>query len=137
MTRNEIETTKTWDEHLRERCDHEGLWNHDDSGTKYCERCGFTPSSSQEPDEDDAREDAMYNVTDLLLAAQSKLEEAIELLNAAAGVSREEGLAYWLHGQLDAYTIPTLETFAHDARYQPGTIGGLLSALENEGVDER
>jgi hypothetical protein len=32
------------------QCDHEGLWNYDDDGVRYCTACGFTPLSSPAPE---------------------------------------------------------------------------------------
>jgi hypothetical protein len=66
--------------------------------------------------------------------ARIHLGDAIDVLRKAARESRENDGPYWLHGQLEAYTIPHLESWV-DAEYQTGSIGGLERLLDSEPAD--
>jgi hypothetical protein len=71
-------------------------------------------------------------VRGLLDEARIHLEDAVDVLRQAARISREQDGPYWLHGQLEAYTIPWLETFGGDGeRHQPGALGGLERGLDD------
>jgi hypothetical protein len=70
-------------------------------------------------------------VRGMLDEARIHLEDAIDTLREVAKLSSEHGGPYWLHGQLESYTIPWLGTFVESER-QPGSIEGLLRALDEE-----
>jgi hypothetical protein len=74
-------------------------------------------------------------VVEMLLEAQDLMDQALLVLEHAERTSRNNGGPYWLHGQLEAYTIPTLRTFAGDQRYQAGCIGGLLASIEQDELE--
>ncbi len=65
-------------------------------------------------------------VISLLKSAQDKISEAIYDLNQAKNIEPR------VRGQMDAYTIPWLETFISDDSNQPGTIGGFIRDLGGE-----
>jgi hypothetical protein len=83
--------------------------------------------------------DAENRVRGLLDEARIHLEDAVDVLRQVVRISRDHGGPDWLHGQLEAYTIPWLQTFGGDGeRHQPGSLGSLERGLEEEdrkGVD--
>lgn len=81
--------------------------------------------------ERDAYETARDEIVDALNDARQHVDDAVERLRDAADISRAAGFPYWLHGQIDAYTAPMLQTFADDSPHQPGAIGSFLAAFED------
>lgn len=75
---------------------------------------------------------AELEVRGLLNEARIHLEDAIDALRRASRESRDNDGPYWLHGQLDVYTIPHLEAWVDGGTYQPGSIGGLLRKLDGQ-----
>ena len=94
----------------------------------------FLDDANFEPDspEEEKMAAAEMEVRGLLDEARIHIGDAVDALRRASRESRTNDGPYWLHGQLDAYTIPTLEMFADDTRHQPGSIGGLLRELDGE-----
>lgn len=58
------------------------------------------------------------------------LEDAIHAAQQAAWASRSGNGPHWLHGQLEAYLIPHLDTWL-DSERQPGSVAGLQRGLED------
>jgi hypothetical protein len=77
--------------------------------------------------------DAEDRVRGLLDEARIHLEDAVDVLRQVASISRDHDGPYWLHGQLEAYTIPWLQTFGgYGERHQPGSLASLERGLEEE-----
>lgn len=71
------------------------------------------------------------NYEDGLMELDEKLEEAIRAAKNLATLSKKNKGPGWLHGQLEAYTIGTLEAF-RSSTYQPGSVASLQRALEKQ-----
>lgn len=88
---------------------------------------GWTPPQHPNPEN---------RVRGLIDEAQIHLGDAIDALVEASSLSRKAGGPYWLHGQLDAYTVPTLRAFQGETRHQPGALGSMIEALDAEAGSE-
>lgn len=80
--------------------------------------------------------DSYDKVRGLMDEARIHIEDAIDALSQAEVESRRNNGPYWLHGQLEAYTIANLHVWIEDERHQPGTIPGLERGLD-EYIEEQ
>jgi hypothetical protein len=79
--------------------------------------------------------DSYDKVRGLMDEARIHIEDAIDALRQAEVESRRNNGPYWLHGQLEAYTIATLRAFIENES-QTGSLPGLERGLD-EYVEEQ
>jgi len=78
-----------------------------------------------------AYDHARDEIAGLLDETRIHLDDAVDALRRAARLSRAAGFPYWLHGQIDAYTVPTLESFNADDTRQPGSVGSFMRCFDD------